>query len=127
MPPISIVLITDHAALSTNVEYFLKLQPQLAVVAIASDGELGLAQAQRLRPDITLIDLELAGFTGLETIRRLRASLPAMGIIALSLGDQDVYRRAALRAGADDFVSKTRIIEELPAVIQQVGQTRQTL
>ncbi len=127
MPPISIVIIDDHAAFATSVECFLTVQPQLTVVAIAADGELGLAQAQRLRPDIALIDLELAGFTGLETIRRLRASLPAMGIIALSLRDQDVYWPAASAAGADDFVSKTRIIEELPAVIQQVGQTRQTL
>lgn len=127
MLPISIVLIDGHAAFSANVEYFLRTQPQLAVVATALDGEMGLCQAERLHPDMTLIDLELVGFTGLEVIRRLRASLPAMGIIALSLGDQDPYRQAALGAGADAFVSKTRLIEELPAVIQQVGQARQML
>ncbi len=127
MSPISLLLIDDHAAFSSSIEFFLKYRPQLKMAATAIDLTAGLNQARTLQPDITLIDLELNGFTGLEAIRRLRTLLPEMGIIALSLVDQAAYREAALAAGADDFVSKTRVAEDLLAAIQNVSQARQTL
>ncbi len=119
-----IVLIADQAESLSSVEFLLQLRPQLAMIATAANGAAGLHTAQVLRPDITLIDLQLDGFGSLETIRRLRASLPDMGIIAISVGDQEIYREAALAAGADDFVSGARIIENLLTVIHQVAQAR---
>lgn len=53
----------------------------MAVVGVAHGGEEALAQAQDLRPDVILIDLNMPGLSGLETIRRLRAMLPQVGII----------------------------------------------
>ncbi len=107
-----------------KVEFLLKLRPQLAVIATAANGEAGLHTAQVLHPDITLIDLQLDGFGSLDIIRRLRDSLPDMGIIAISFSDQGIYREAALAAGADDFVSKTHIMEDLLTAIQHVARAR---
>ncbi len=123
MSPINILMIDHHAAFTAGTIAFLTLHPELKVVATAHDGEWGLLEAQVLRVDIVLVDLELHGFTGLETIRRLRALLPAAGIIALSLNDQNSHQQAALLAGADSFVSKARMTEDLPATIHRVGES----
>jgi two-component system nitrate/nitrite response regulator NarL len=125
MPRTYILLIEEQAEFLNNVEFLVKLRPQLALIATVTNGTAGLRTAQVLQPDITLIDLQLDGFTSLETIRNLRTSLPGMGIIAISYNDQSVYRQAALAAGADEFVAKTCLIEDLLTVIQQVAQVRQ--
>ena len=73
--------------------------------------------AQDLEPDVALIDLSMPDLPGLELIPLLRAALPKIGIIALTLMDTEDYRKAALAAGADDFVSKdTMNIDLLPAI-----------
>ncbi len=124
---ISLLLIGDHATFSANIAFFLKYRPQLKMVATAIDLVEGVNHAQALHPDITLIDLELDDFTGLEAIHHLRAVFPEMGIIALSFVDQEDYREAVLAAGADDFVSKTHLTEDLLAAVQHVRQARHTL
>ena len=75
-----------------------------------------------LRLDVILVGLDFDGSAGLQTIRRLRTIAPEAGIIALSLNDQNAYRQAALAAGADGFVPKVRVVEELVLTIQQVAQ-----
>ena len=119
-----ILLIADRLEFMSDVEFLLKLRPQLVTLATVTNGAAGLRTAQALRPDVTLIDLQLDGFIGLETIRNLRASLPGMGIVAIALNDQALHRQAALTAGADDCVSEPRLIEDLLTVIQQVAQAR---
>ena len=120
-----ILLIEEQPEVLSSVEFLLKLRPQLTMVATVTNGAAGLHTAQVLRPDITLIDLQMDGFDSLETIRHLRALLPDMGIIAFSYGHQGIYREAALAAGADDFVAGTRITEDLLTVIHQVARVRQ--
>jgi len=91
----------------------------------ARGGEEALTQAQNLKPEVVLIDLHMPGLSGLETIPRLRAMLPEVSIIALTLLDAKVYRQAALAAGADDFVPKANLSTELLPAIRRVAQTGQ--
>jgi len=67
----------------------------------------------------------MPGLSGLETIPRLRAMLPEVSIIALTLLDAKVYRQAALAAGADDFVPKANLSTDLLPAIRRVAKTDQ--
>ena len=110
----------DHAAIPPAIP-----RPRVAVVGTAGGGEEALAQAERLSPHVILLDLMMPGVGGLEIIPRLRAILPNVGIIALTLLDTSSYRSAALAAGADVFIAKSAMSTDLLPAIQQVMQARQ--
>ena len=122
MKPISVLLVDDNPAFLRIVTRFLQQHEDVVVVGAAGGGEEVLALAQDLQPDIVLIDLAMPGLSGLETIPRLRAVLPEVGIIALTVLDTSSYRQAALEAGANDFVPKASLNTELLPAIRRVVQ-----
>jgi DNA-binding NarL/FixJ family response regulator len=122
MKPISVLLVDDNPAFLRIATRFLQEHDDVAVVGAAGGGEEALALAEDLEPDIVLIDLAMPGLSGLETIPRLRAMLPAGGIIALTMLDTNSYWQAALAAGADDFVPKVSLDTDLLPAIRRVAQ-----
>jgi len=98
---------------------------EVAVVGTAGGGEEALVQAQDLEPDIVVMNLTLENPASLELIPRLRAMLPLVKIIVLTLLDSQAYRKAALAAGADGFLSKASVNTDLlPAIRRVVGTGR---
>jgi DNA-binding NarL/FixJ family response regulator len=89
------------------------------VGALQGDQEL-VAQAQDLQPEVVLLDLDRPSHEGLQSIPRLRAGMPDVGIIALTVAEEDAYREAALAAGADELVTKTRLVSDLLPAIWRV-------
>ena len=128
MNPISVLIADDNPTFLRIVTRFLEEQSRktVSVVATARGGEEALAQAEALRPQVVLIDLNMPGLSGLEAIPRLRRALPDAGIIAVTLLDTDAYRQAALAAGADDFVSKITLNAELLPAIRRVALATRT-
>ena len=124
MLPVKILVIDRHAVFTDGVISFLKLHSEFNVVAIASNSEGGLREAQARQPDVIIVGVGSRSSKGLNIIKRLRALCPTIGIIALSLHDHASYQRAALSSGADDFVSKLRVVEDLVPAIQRVMQSR---
>ena len=124
-PKISVLLVDDHETFLRVATEFLQRHDELTLVGAARGGKEALAQAQDLRPQVILVDLNMPGLSGLETIPLLRAMLPEAGIIALTLLDAKVYRQAALAAGADDFVPKANLSTDLLPAIRRVAQTGQ--
>jgi DNA-binding NarL/FixJ family response regulator len=122
MSATTILLVDDNPAFRRIAARFLQLLPEVMVVDTASGGRDGLARAQALRPDVVLMDLHMNDLPGLEAIPRLRACLPEVGIIALTLMETSGYREAALAAGADEFVAKARMDTDLLPAIHRVRQ-----
>ena len=122
MKPISVLLVDDNPAFLRIVTRFLQEHDDILIVGAADGGEEALALARDLQPDIVVIDLAMPGLSGLETIPRLRAVLPEVGIIALTVLDINSYWQAALAAGANDFVPKARLNTELLPAIRRVAQ-----
>ena len=121
---ISILLVDENLTFLRIVMRFLDAHDDIMVVGIVSDGEEALVQVQDLEPDVILVDTAMSGLQGgLSFISRLRAALPQVGIIALTLIGTDGYRRAALEAGADDFVPKAAMGADLLSAIRQIGRT----
>lgn len=124
MEPIRLLLVDDHASFVRIVSDFLRSHADVAVVGVAPDSQVALAQAQALRPDVILIDLNMPGLSGLDAIPLLQTALPEVGIIVLTMHSTESYRAAALAAGADAFVSKATLDIHLLPAIRQVGAGR---
>jgi DNA-binding NarL/FixJ family response regulator len=123
MKPISVLLVDDNPAFLRIATRFLQKHDDTVVIGTADGGEEALALAQDLQPDIVLVDLAMPGVSGLETIPRLRAILPKVGIIALTVLDTNSYLQAAIEAGANDFIPKASLNTDLLPAIRRVAQT----
>lgn len=124
--PISVLMIDDNLTFLRIATRFLDAYDDVVVIGTVSEGEIALAQAQALQPDVVLVDTAMSSLQeGLKFIPQLRAVLPRVGIIALTLIGTDGYRQAVLEAGADDFVPKAAMGADLLSAIRRVKQTTQ--
>ena len=128
MKMISLLLVDDDPVYRYIVQCYLHewWGEETTVVGMVDHGVEAAARAQELRPDIVLIDLGLRDVPGLEVIQQLRQALPKLGIIALGQLNIDGYRQAAEQAGADEFVSKVRVADELMPAVRRVMEPKQT-
>jgi two-component system invasion response regulator UvrY len=101
------------------------LTDQVDIVGTASSGEDCLVQAQKLAPDVVLMDLQMPGMGGLRTIPLLRILFPLTRVIALTFDDGERARQAVLEAGGNDLVSKSSLKTDLiPAIQRTLGKSR---
>ena len=114
--PLSCVLLADrHHGLAEGVRRLLETAFE-TVVMVADETSL-LEGAGRLRPEVAVVDLSLGPENNLSWLRALRVHSPELGVIVLSVHDEDAVRRAAMEAGADAFVLKRAVATDLlPAV-----------
>jgi DNA-binding NarL/FixJ family response regulator len=125
LKPIRVLLVDDNATFLRIAARFLRehCDDELEVVGVLHGGKIAVEEAPTLRPQVILLDLAMSDLHGLEAIPLLRAELPEVGIIALTLLDAEAYRPAALAAGADDFVGKATMSADLLPAIRRVAQT----
>jgi two-component system secretion response regulator SsrB len=114
--PRSCVLLADrHHGLSEGVRGLL--ETAFGTVVMVADKASLHEVADRLQPDVAVVDLSLARDGDLEWLKAVRQRCPGLKVIALSVHDEETVRRAALAAGADAFVIKRAIATDLlPAV-----------
>ena len=117
-----LLFIAGNPAFRPIVTRFLGECDELSLVDIIPASEKVLAQAQDLRPQVILLDLDTSDPTGLKIIINLRASLPEVGIIVLSLLDADGYRQEVLAAGANELILKTNLVIDLLPAIRRAAQ-----
>jgi DNA-binding NarL/FixJ family response regulator len=116
-----LIMIDDHAILRDGLRALMGGQLDLEVVGEAANIAAGIELAGRLRPDIVIIDVSFPRGSGIDAIDALRSACPGAMVIVLTVHDSLEYRRAALRAGADEFVAKHAPFEVLLRAIRSVG------
>ena len=119
---ISVLLVDDNTVFRNVAARFLAMLPGVEVAGTATGGADGLLMAQTLHPDLVLMDLHMGNENGLQFIPQLRTALPQVGIIALSLLDPQGFSPATLEVGADAFVDKMTMVNDLFPAIQKVSQ-----
>jgi DNA-binding NarL/FixJ family response regulator len=120
MNPIRVMLVDASDRVLRVVAQLLEQHEDLAVVGSARSGREALSLARQLKPDVILLDLEMPDRAGLEVLPKLPASLPATGIVALTLYDVKAYRKWALANGADEFAPKERLLTDLLPAIRRI-------
>jgi DNA-binding NarL/FixJ family response regulator len=117
---IRVLIADDHAVVRQGLRTFLDLQEDIEVVGEASDGVEALEAAERLTPDIALVDLVMPRLDGIEAIRRLRERSPGTRAIVLSSFVDDDKLFPAVRAGAAGYLLKDVQPQDLVEAIRTV-------
>jgi DNA-binding NarL/FixJ family response regulator len=115
-----ILIVDDHGVLRAGLRALLNGAADLRVVAEAGNGEEALRIADQVRPDIVLLDISMPGLDGIEVTRRLRDTLPDTQVLIMTMHEDIVLLREALRAGAAGYIVKRAVESELITAIQAV-------
>jgi two-component system NarL family response regulator len=122
---IRILVAEDHLVARVGVSTIVNMQPDMTVVAEASNGHQAVELFRKHQPDVTLLDLRMPGMGGVEAATAIRAGYPGARMIALTTygGDEDIRR--ALAAGVQAYLTKDVLHDELLKAIRAVhaGQT----
>ena len=118
--PIQILIADDHGVLRAGLRTLLNAEPNLEVIAEASDGNDVLRLASELRPDIVLLDISMPGPGGIEVTRRLKEALPELRVLILTAHEDESLLREAVQAGAAGYIIKRAVESELINAIHAV-------
>ena len=119
-PPIRVLVADDHAVLRQALRYMLESQPGLEVVGEAANGRDAVDLAEKLHPDVVLMDTVMPGLNGIEATRQIRRRLPKVKVLMLTGYQEDEQVAGALKAGASGYVIKKSDLDELLLGIQAV-------
>nr|WP_232512270.1 response regulator transcription factor [Novosphingobium sp. PP1Y] len=119
-PTISVLLVDDHLLLREGVRAVVTTQSDIEIIGEASSGAEGIAEYTRLRPDIVLMDLQMADMSGVDAIAAIRSNFPDAKIIVLTTYSGDGRAIKALRAGAMGYLMKASLRKELLDAIRSV-------
>jgi DNA-binding NarL/FixJ family response regulator len=119
---IRILVAEDHLVARVGVSTIVNMQPDMTVVAEASNGQQAVELFRKHRPDVTLLDLRMPGMGGVEAATAIRAEFPTARMIALTTygGDEDIRR--ALAAGVLAYLTKDVLHDELLKAIRAVHE-----
>ena len=117
---IRVLCVDDHRIVREGIAIIIGRQPDMEVVGLAATGDEAIASYQRVRPDVTLMDLQLGSVSGVEATRAICGADPTARIIVLTMyqGDEDIYR--ALEAGAATYLLKDTLSDDLVRIVRQV-------
>ncbi len=121
---IRILLADDHTILRAGLRMMLNAQPDMEVVGEAQDGRQAIAEAQRLQPDVILMDITMPDMNGIEATRQIKKLLPDTRVLILTMHEHDEYVFQALRAGASGYMLKEAADTDLISALRviQSGQ-----
>ena len=117
---IRVLSVDDHALLREGIAALVASQPDMQLVAEASNGREAIEQFQKHRPDVTLMDLQMPEMGGIDAIGAIRGEFPEARIIVLTTYAGDVQVLRALKAGARAYLLKGLLRKELLETIRAV-------
>jgi DNA-binding NarL/FixJ family response regulator len=122
-----ILLVDDHEVVRRGIRSLLENQPDFEVCAEAADGRLAVELAERLQPDVVVMDLGLPGLNGIEATRQIRRNVRKCKVLALTLHESEHFANEALTAGAQGYVFKSDAAQEVVDAVKALRDGHQYL
>jgi len=119
-PRIRVMCVDDHPIVREGMAAIITLQPDMTMVGTAATGREAIQRYEELRPDVALVDLRLPDMSGFDVIKAIREKFPNARIVVLSSHEGDVDIQRALEAGAQGYVAKGIVRDELLDIIRGV-------
>lgn len=117
---IRVLLVDDQKLVRYGFRLMLETTPGMLVVGEADDGASAIGAAERLKPDVVLMDVRMPGLNGIEATKHITGRLSCTRVLALTTYDLDEYAFGALRAGAAGFLLKDTRPDDLVAAVRAV-------
>jgi DNA-binding NarL/FixJ family response regulator len=121
---IRVLTVDDHPMLREGIASVIRPRPDMTLVGEADDGAQAIDAFRQLRPDVTLMDLQMPNLNGVDAIIRIRAEFPTARIIVLTTYVGDVLALRAIKAGAVGYLLKGTLRKELLDAIRAVHAGR---
>ena len=120
--PLRVFLADDHALFRDGLRALLQRHGGVEIVGEAGDGQEALAEIERTRPDVVVMDIAMPHLNGLEVTRRLRKRMPSLRVLVLSMYEDADFVEQVLAAGAAGYVLKASASRELLAALAVVSK-----
>src|ERR1700680_3936935 len=121
---VRILVADDHPVVRHGLRTLLGGHPEWEIVDEAADGFEAVDKADRLKPDVVVLDITMPKMSGLEACRLIRKTVPASEILIVTQHDSPQMMREALEAGARGYVVKSNAARDLLAAVHAVSQHR---
>ena len=118
---IRILLADDHTLLRSGIRALLADQPDIQVVGEAEDGRQAVKLANKLHPNVILMDIAMPLLNGLEATRQIKNTHPEINVLVLTMYDHEEYFRQVLEAGASGYIVKRAAASDLVSAIRAVN------
>ncbi len=120
MSQIRVLIVDDHVIVREGIRALLEVQPDIEVVAEATNGEEAVSKTKEIQPDIVLMDITMPGMNGLEATHQIKQHSPDVKILVLTMHESDDYFFKILEAGASGYFVKGGSSSELISALRAV-------
>jgi DNA-binding NarL/FixJ family response regulator len=124
MKPITVLLADDHMIVRQGLRKLLELEVDLEIIGEAADGLQAVAVANKLRPAVVLMDVDMPVLNGLEATRQVLKTLPSTKVLILSAYSHEEYVRNAIQSGAMGFLLKQTSSQEVCRAVREVQERK---
>ncbi len=115
-----IFLVDDHPITRQGVAVLINQEPDLEVCGEADSAPMAFELLQKAKADLVVVDISLKTISGIELTKNLRASLPDLPVLIMSMHDESLYAERALRAGAKGYVMKQEVSDKIRMAIRRI-------
>ncbi len=122
MDPLRVLIADDHPLFRSGLRALLGAVPDTTVASEATTGEEAVALATELQPDVVVMDLQMPGISGIDATRRILGQSPRVGVLVVTMFEDDYSVFAAMRAGAKGYVLKDTDEDDILHAIRAVGR-----
>jgi DNA-binding NarL/FixJ family response regulator len=124
---IKVFTVDDHPLLREGIAAVIQGEPDMVLVAEATNGQEAIERFRLHRPDVTLMDIQMPGMDGVDTMKAIRSEFPGSRFIVLTTYQGDVQALRAIRAGAAGYLLKNMLRKDLLDTIRVVNSGRRVI
>jgi len=120
--PKRVLLVDDHPTFRQGLKFIVAQSGEFVVCGEADGAPAAISECRSLRPDMVLVDVSMPGLNGIELIKMIRAEMPEMPMLVVSMHDEALYALRALKAGAKGYVMKAEAMTSIATAMRRVAE-----